>query len=287
MAEPCNARSSSRSLALAAAAIAATAVAGREHGGDRPPHRLPRHSVGSAEGVHAHAAIRRAAPFPIRRTACRKLQALGKAAFAPTPHDRVCTQIAGPPVTAVVTGTFQGRRIWARLTQHDGCADRALEPRLVPAAAVEERQAHQQLSVALSSIARCEDRPLRRRRAPPAARDHAGARPGHSRRRRRPQPRRARVSGRRHRGGGRLHRHRRSDRGRPAARGRRRADRLRRQRRSRRRGGDRAPRPAHDRHERGAADAQQDRDATRVRGRRRAAATVRRACDRSRRGGAR
>ncbi len=55
-------------------------------------------------------------------TACRKLQALGSTAFAPTPRGRVCTQIAGGPMTAIVTGTFQGRRIWTRLTQSDGCA---------------------------------------------------------------------------------------------------------------------------------------------------------------------
>ena len=82
---------------------------------------------------------------PSPATACRKLQALGTAAFAPTPRGRVCTQIAGGPMTAVVTGSFLGRRIWARLTQSDGCADRALEPRLVPAAEVEERQANRQL----------------------------------------------------------------------------------------------------------------------------------------------
>jgi hypothetical protein len=59
---------------------------------------------------------------PSPATACRRLQALGNAAFAPTPRGRMCTQIAGGPMTAVVTGSFQGRRIWTRLTQSDGCA---------------------------------------------------------------------------------------------------------------------------------------------------------------------
>jgi hypothetical protein len=55
-------------------------------------------------------------------TACRRLQQLGSAAFAPTPPGRMCTQIAGGPMTAVVTGSFLGHRIWTRLTQSDGCA---------------------------------------------------------------------------------------------------------------------------------------------------------------------
>jgi len=55
-------------------------------------------------------------------SACRRLQALGSTAFARTPRGRVCTQIAGGPMTAVVTGTFQSHRIWTRLTQSDGCA---------------------------------------------------------------------------------------------------------------------------------------------------------------------
>ena len=59
---------------------------------------------------------------PSPGTACRKLQGLGSTAFAPTPPGRVCTQIAGGPMTAIVTGTFQGHRIWTRLTQSDGCA---------------------------------------------------------------------------------------------------------------------------------------------------------------------
>ena len=64
--------------------------------------------------------VRGTVPSPA--TACRRLQALGNAAFAPTPRGRVCTQIAGGPMTAVVTGSFLGRRIWTRLTQSDGCA---------------------------------------------------------------------------------------------------------------------------------------------------------------------
>ena len=83
---------------------------------------------------------------PDPATACRKLQALGAAAFAPTPRGRVCTQIAGGPMTALVTGSFLGHRIWTRLTPARRLRDRALESRLVPAAAVEERQADRQLS---------------------------------------------------------------------------------------------------------------------------------------------
>ena len=59
---------------------------------------------------------------PNPAAACRKLRALGAAAFAPTPRGRVCTQIAGGPMTALVTGSFLGHRIWTRFTQSDGCA---------------------------------------------------------------------------------------------------------------------------------------------------------------------
>jgi hypothetical protein len=107
-------------VALAAAAMAATVA--------------PAASTGAIDLRIAYRATPTAGPkvftlscnpargtVPNPGTACRKLQGLGRAGVAPTPHDRVCTQIAGPPGTAVVTGIFQGRRIWARLTQHDGC----------------------------------------------------------------------------------------------------------------------------------------------------------------------
>ena len=55
-------------------------------------------------------------------SACRRLRAIGPDAFAPTPRDRVCTQIAGGPMTALVTGSYYGRAVWARLSQSDGCA---------------------------------------------------------------------------------------------------------------------------------------------------------------------
>ena len=54
--------------------------------------------------------------------ACRRLLALGADAFAPTPRERVCTQIAGGPMTAFVTGRYYGRRVWSRLALTDGCA---------------------------------------------------------------------------------------------------------------------------------------------------------------------
>ena len=55
-------------------------------------------------------------------SACRRLRAIGPDAFAPTPRDRVCAQIAGGPMTALVTGAYYGRTVWARLSQSDGCA---------------------------------------------------------------------------------------------------------------------------------------------------------------------
>ena len=54
-------------------------------------------------------------------TACRRLRAIGPNAFAPTPRGRICTQIAGGPMTALVTGRYDGRSVWTRLSQRDGC----------------------------------------------------------------------------------------------------------------------------------------------------------------------
>jgi hypothetical protein len=59
-------------------------------------------------------------PTPV--AACRRLAELGgAAAFAPPPHDRVCTEIYGGPRHALVVGTVSGERIWARLTRRNGC----------------------------------------------------------------------------------------------------------------------------------------------------------------------
>jgi hypothetical protein len=55
-------------------------------------------------------------------SACRRLRAIGPGAFTPTPRGRVCTQIAGGPMTAVVTGSYYNRTVWTRLNQSDGCA---------------------------------------------------------------------------------------------------------------------------------------------------------------------
>jgi hypothetical protein len=54
-------------------------------------------------------------------SACRRLAALGRKAFAPTPRGMACTQIYGGPQTAIVSGTLDGARVWARFTRRDGC----------------------------------------------------------------------------------------------------------------------------------------------------------------------
>jgi hypothetical protein len=41
--------------------------------------------------------------------------------FAPTPPATVCTQIYGGPQEALITGTFRGRRVWARFSRRNGC----------------------------------------------------------------------------------------------------------------------------------------------------------------------
>lgn len=52
---------------------------------------------------------------------CRTLERLGRAAFRPTPPDTACTEIYGGPAAALVTGTLDGRRIWARFDRENGC----------------------------------------------------------------------------------------------------------------------------------------------------------------------
>jgi Subtilisin inhibitor-like len=52
--------------------------------------------------------------------ACSRLAAM-KSPFAPTPKNVACTQIYGGPETARVTGSYDGRRIWATFLRRDGC----------------------------------------------------------------------------------------------------------------------------------------------------------------------
>ena len=52
--------------------------------------------------------------------ACRRLARLDRP-FAPVPRDTVCTMIWGGPQEALVTGTYRGRRVWARFNRSGGC----------------------------------------------------------------------------------------------------------------------------------------------------------------------
>ena len=58
--------------------------------------------------------------LPRRASACLRLGALERP-FAPVPKNVGCTQIYGGPQEARVTGTFEGRRVWARFKRTDGC----------------------------------------------------------------------------------------------------------------------------------------------------------------------
>lgn len=58
---------------------------------------------------------------PAVSPACRRLGILAGNPFAPTPPATVCTQIYGGPQEALVTGTFRGRRVWARFSRRNGC----------------------------------------------------------------------------------------------------------------------------------------------------------------------
>jgi hypothetical protein len=41
--------------------------------------------------------------------------------FAPVRRDVACTEIFGGPQSALVTGVYRGRKVWARFRRNDGC----------------------------------------------------------------------------------------------------------------------------------------------------------------------
>jgi Subtilisin inhibitor-like len=67
--------------------------------------------------------------------ACRRLADGGRQLFAPVKSGTICTQIYGGPEVALVSGTLDGRRLWARFQRRNGCEiDRwnRLSPWLLP-----------------------------------------------------------------------------------------------------------------------------------------------------------
>jgi Subtilisin inhibitor-like len=58
--------------------------------------------------------------LPRPGVACRRLAALQQP-FTPVPPDVVCTQVFAGPQEALVTGTFLGRKVWARFNRRNGC----------------------------------------------------------------------------------------------------------------------------------------------------------------------
>jgi hypothetical protein len=58
--------------------------------------------------------------LPARAAACRRLAVL-KDPFAPVPPGMACTELYGGPQTALVRGTFRGRRVWTYFRRRDGC----------------------------------------------------------------------------------------------------------------------------------------------------------------------
>jgi Subtilisin inhibitor-like len=57
---------------------------------------------------------------PRAASACSRLAALDDP-FRPVPPEAICTLQYGGPSEALVTGSFRGRRIWARFNRRDGC----------------------------------------------------------------------------------------------------------------------------------------------------------------------
>ena len=151
-------------------------------------------------------------PTPAR--ACVRLNAMENP-FAPLQKDMQCTQIYGGPQEAVISGTFRGDRIWVKLTAATAARSRAAKKLafLVPGIGRRGLRSGSRRpggDAADTHRARRDNRPLRRRRAPPAPCDPAREGARIPRRRRRPEPRRARAPGRGRRRGGRLHRRRRA-----------------------------------------------------------------------------
>jgi Subtilisin inhibitor-like len=58
--------------------------------------------------------------LPRRGAACDRLAKLKKP-FAPTPGTLACIDLYGGPQQALVTGTHDGRRVWATLSARNGC----------------------------------------------------------------------------------------------------------------------------------------------------------------------
>jgi hypothetical protein len=53
--------------------------------------------------------------------ACRHVAAGGRRLFAPVKQGAICTEIYGGPQVALITGTVDGKRVWARFQRRDGC----------------------------------------------------------------------------------------------------------------------------------------------------------------------
>jgi hypothetical protein len=58
--------------------------------------------------------------LPRRAAACDRLAKLQKP-FAPTPGTLACIDLYGGPQQALVTGTHDGKRVWATLSARNGC----------------------------------------------------------------------------------------------------------------------------------------------------------------------
>lgn len=58
---------------------------------------------------------------PRRVAVCRDLGRVGWRAFRPVLGDRACAELYGGPQVAIVSGSVDGRRVWARLSRTDGC----------------------------------------------------------------------------------------------------------------------------------------------------------------------
>ena len=106
-------------LALAAM-VAAFTVAGVAPATDRRITVWPHGPGEEGVGVWRVRCDPAGVTLPRRTVACRALAALERP-FAPVPKDVACTQVYGGAQEARVTGTYRGRRIWARFKRTDGC----------------------------------------------------------------------------------------------------------------------------------------------------------------------
>jgi hypothetical protein len=112
-------------LVLLAVAVALVLAFGAGSAGATPADHLrivvwPQGTSGPPRAVRTLTCRPAGGTLPRPGRACVELAALDKP-FAPVPGGVMCSQIVSGRQVALVTGTYRGRRIWARFRRTDSC----------------------------------------------------------------------------------------------------------------------------------------------------------------------